>query len=266
MKGIINSTMKSCILLIGMLSFCLMPNFLNAQITSTVESGEDEGINPLTTDITKKIPSLEVLIESAITNSHELKYLQNQVKLSDYNLKTAKRNWAKYVSFAGSLTEGSATSLSFVEDQFGNRIGTLGTTDQTRWSLGLQLRLPLINVIDYKNQTNIAKVEIESKIEQKKDAMMQLRADVIKLYNELVIQQEMLRIEIDNIEYASLASEMAEREYEQNKITLGEMSRIRDVLSRARGRYVTTKINFVNAYVMLQEITGVKFSELNNWE
>ena len=265
MKEIINSTLKLGILIIGMLSIFLIPDILMAQTAKNVES-DDEGFNPLTTDITKKIPSLEVLIESAISNSHKLKYLQNQVKLSGYNLKTAKRNWAKYFSFAGSVQEGSWTSLSFVEDQFGNSVGTLGSTDQTRWTIGLQLRLPVINIIDYKNQTNIARVQIESKIEQKLDAVKDIRAEVITLYNELVIQQEMLRIDIDNIEYASLASEMAEREYEQNKITLGEMSRIRDVLSRARSRHVTTKINFINAYVMLQEITGVKFSELNNWE
>jgi len=253
------------LLILGIFYLCSNPYIIKAQVGEQVDLGE-EGFNPLTDDITKKIPTLEVLIESAISNSHSLKYLQNQVKLSTYQLKTVKRDWAKYISFAGSITEGSSSALTFVEDQFGNSVGTLGTTDQTRWSVGLSLRLPLLNVINYKNQTNIAKIDIESKIEQKLEAEKEIRGTVITLYNELVIQQKYLKIEIDNIEYASLASEMAENEYKENKISLGEMSRIRDVLSRSRGRYMATKINFVNAYVMLQEITGVKFAELNNWE
>lgn len=266
MKQVIKPIRIKSILLIGMLYVCLTPLISYSQGSEEVIDLNQNGFNPITDDITKKIPELEALIESAIENSHKLRYLQNQVKMSNYNLKSTRRDWAKYVYFTGNVSEGSASSLTFVEDQFGNSVGTLGTTDQTRWSVGMQVRLPLFNLVNYKNQVNIAKVEIEGKIEQKLDAQKEIRAQVITLYNELVIQQKMLRIDIDNIEYASLASEMAEKEYQQNKISLGEMSRIRDVLSRARSRHVTTKINFINAYVMLQELTGVKFSELNNWE
>lgn len=265
MRQVLHNIPIKSILILGMLYLCLSPLMLKAQVGEEVDLGE-EGFNPITDDITKKIPELQVLIDAAISNSHKLKYLQNQVELSGYNLKTAKRDWASYISLGGSLTEGSATSLSFVEDQLGNSVGTLGTTESTRWSLGVSLRLPLINIIDYKNQTNIAKIQIENTIEQKLDAEKAIRAEVMSLYNELVIQQKMLQLDIDNIEYATLTTELAEKEYRFNKISLGEVSRVRDNLARARTRYVTTKIDFVNIYVMLQEITGIKFSELNNWE
>jgi outer membrane protein TolC len=265
MKQILKSIKKISILVVGMLYLCFSPLLIDAQVGEQVDLGE-EGFNPITDDITKKIPTLEVLIESAMMNSHRIRYWDKQIKLSEYNLKTTKRDWARYFSFSGSIQEGSWTSLSMVEDQLGNSIGTLGTTDQTRWSVGLVVRVPLINLIDYKNQTNIAKVEIESKIEEKLEEKRGIRAQVITLYNELVIQQKMLQLDIDNIEYQTLTTEMAEKEYEQNKISLTDMARVNDELSMARGRYVTTKINFINTYVMLQEITGVKFSELNNWE
>jgi len=265
MKQVLHSTITKSILIFGMLYLCLSPILLFAQVGEEVDLGE-EGFNPITDDITKKIPSLDVLIESAMESSHRLKYYDKQIMLSKYNLKTAKRDWARFLSFSGSLQEGSWTSLSFVEDQLGNSVGTLGTTDQSRWSVGLALRVPLLDVIDYKNQTNIAKVQIESKMEEQLEEKRAIRAQVISLYNELVIQQKMLQLDIDNIEYATLASEMAEKSYQQNKVSLGEVSRVRDNLSRARTRYVTTKIDFINAYIMLQEITGIKFSELNDWE
>lgn len=266
MKQVVIPIKIASILYIGVICLYLIPLVTKAQEPANIQEIIQEDFNPLTDDITKKIPELEELINAAIENSHKLKYLQNQVKLSNYNLKTSRRDWTKFFYLAGNVSEGSSSSLTYVEDQFGNSVGTLGNTDQTRWTIGLQVRLPLFNIYNYKNQVNIAKVEIEGKIEQKLEAEKEIRAQVITLYNELVIQQSMLRIDIDNIEYASLASEMAEKEYQQNKISLGEMSRIRDVLSRARSRHVTTKINFINAYVMLQELTGVKFSELNNWE
>jgi outer membrane protein TolC len=243
----------------------LFSGFGFAQVGEQIDIGDD-GFNPLTDDITKKIPSLEVLIDSAIINSHRLKYWDKEISISEYELKTTKREWANTLAVTGNVSEGQWTSLSFLEDQFDNTVGTLGTTSQTRYSVGVSFRLPLMTVVDYNNQTKIAKMRIESKMEQMLQDKKAIRAEVINLYNELVIQQRMLQLDIDNLEYLSLATDMADIEYHQNKINLFDMSRFRDNLARARYRYVQTKINFINAYVMLQEVTGVRFSELNNWE
>ncbi len=236
-----------------------------AQVGEQIDIGDD-GFNPLTDDITKKIPSLEVLIDSATINSHRLKYWDKEIGISEYELKTTRREWSNSFALTANVSEGQWTSLSFLEDQFDNTVGTLGTTSQTRYSVGVSFRLPVMTVVDYNNQTKIAKMRIESKMEQKLQDQKAIRAEVINLYNELVIQQRMLQLDIDNLEYLVLATDMADIEYHQNKINLFDMSRFRDNLARARYRYVQTKINFINAYVMLQEVTGVKFSELNNWE
>lgn len=265
MKQVFKSIKRKSILLCGMLCLCLLPFTLVAQVGEEVDLGE-EGFNPLTDDITKKIPELEELIEAAISNSHRLRYWDKEISISKYELKTTKRDWANYMAISGDVREGAWTSLTFVEDQMGNEVGTLGTTNQTRYAIGVSFRLPIMSVVDYNNQTKLAKMKIESKMEQKLEDQKSIRAEVINLYNELVIQQRMLQLDIDNIEYSILTSEMAEKEYQNNKISLADLSRVRDNLARARYRYVRTKIDFINAYVMLQEVTGVKFSELNNWE
>lgn len=254
------------ILRIGMLCVCLLPLVLFGQGQGESVSIGEDGVNPLTDDITKKIPSLEGLIESAILNSHRLKYYDKEISMTEYLLKTTKRDWANYVIMSGAITEGSWTSLTFVEDQLGNEVGSLGSTNQSRYSVGLSVRLPLISVIDYTNQTKIAKMKIESKMEEKLDEQQTIRAQVINLYNELIIQQNMLKLDIDNIDFSTLTSEMAQRQFQDGKISLADMSRVQDNLARSRYRYVRTKIGFINAYVMLQEITGIKFAELNNWE
>jgi len=254
------------ILVLGMLCLCFIPLDTFSQGSGESINLGDEGFNPLTDDITKKIPSLEVLIDSAIYNSHRLRYWDKEISINEYELKTTKRDWANYFSIGGDVKEGKWTSLTFVEDQMGNEVGTLGSTNQTRYSVGITFRVPVIKALDYKNQTKIAKMKIESKMEQRLLDQKAIRAEVINLYNELVIQQKMLKLDIDNIEYSTLTTEMADKEYQNNNISLADMSRVRDNLARARYRYVRTKINFINAYVMLQEVTGVKFSDLNNWE
>lgn len=253
-------------LFIGFLCLYFVPfNAFSQGVGESVNLGDDE-FSSLTDDITKKIPALEVLIDSAVYNSHRLRYWDKEISITEYELKTQKRDWANYFAISGDYKEGSWTSLTFVEDQAGNSVGTLGSTNQSRYNVGISLRLPVIDIVDYKNKVKISKMKIESKMEQRLEERQSIRTEVINLYNELVIQQKMLMLDIDNIEYLTLTTEMADREYQNNNISLADMARVRDNLARARYRYVRTKINFINAYVMLQEVTGVKFADLNNWE
>jgi len=258
---------RKCILFMGMLFlyFAHLPSVAQG-VGEQINLNKDAGFDPLTDDITKKIPSLEVLIDSAIINSHRMRYWDKEITITEYETKSIKRDWANYFAIGGDYKDGRTTSLVFVEDQMGNEVGTLGTTNQARYSLGITFRIPLIAPLDYNNQIKIGKMKIESKIEQKLTEQQALRTEVINLYNELVINQKMLKLDIDNIEYLELTSEMAGTEYSNNKLSLFDLSRARDNLARARYRYVRTKIMFVNAYVMLQEVTGVTFAELNNWE
>lgn len=222
--------------------------------------------NPLTDDITKKIPPLDVLIDSALINSHRLKYWDKEIKITEYELKSAKRDWSKSIYFSGEIKEGKWTSLVFVQDEFGNEVGTLGTTNQGRYSIGLALRLPILDLWDRGNLIKLGKMRVERNIEKMLEDRQAIRSNVINLYNEVIIQQNMLKLDIDNIEFSELTAEMADKEFQNGKISLADLSRIRDDLARARYRFVDSQTGFINAYVMLQELTGIKFNELNNWE
>ena len=222
--------------------------------------------NPLTDDITKKIPPINVLIDSALINSHRLKYWDKEIKISEYELNSIKREWTDALSFQGELREGSWTSLTYVQDEFGNEVGTLGTTNQGRYYIGLGLRLPIADLWDRGNRIKLHKMQVESNIEKMLEDKQTIRANVMNLYHELVIQQNMLKLDIDNIEFAQLTADMANKEFQNGKMSLVDLSRVRDNLARAQYRFVDTKKGFISSYVMLQEMTGIKFNELNNWE
>ena len=231
-----------------------------------ISISNEDVFNPLTDDITKKIPTLDVLIDSALINSHRLKYWDKEIKITEYELKSAKRDWTNDIFFLGEGKEGTWTSLTYVQDQYGNEVGTLGSTDQGKYSIGMGLRLPLLNIVDRGNKIKLRKMRVESNIERILEDKQAIRANVINLYNELIIQQNMLKLDIDNIEFSELTAEMADKEFNNGKISLDDLSRIRDNLARARYRFVDSKTGFIKAYIMLQELTGIKFNELNNWQ
>lgn len=261
-KSKVNNLINKQIILFLMLFAAFFGNLQAQEIQVSSESV----FNPITDDITKKIPPLDVLIDSALINSHRLKYWDKEIKITEYELKSIKREWTNHISLQGDVIEGTWTSLVFVKDQYGNEVGTLGTTDQGRQSVSVAMRLPLLSLWDRGNKIKLQKTRIESNIEKMLEDRQSIRANVINLYNELLIQQNMLKLDIDNIEFSELTAEMADKEYQNGKINLSDLSRIRDNLNRAKYRYVDSKTGFIKAYVMLQELTGIKFNELNNWE
>ncbi|MCD6090954.1 MAG: TolC family protein [Bacteroidales bacterium] len=235
-------------------------------ISQEIKVSNQSVFNPITDDITKKIPPLEVLIDSALANSHRLKYWDTEIKITEYELKSVKREWTNDIFFTGEGKEGTWTSLVYVQDQYGNEVGTLGTTDQGRYIVGIGMRIPILDIWDRGNKIKLNKMRIERNIEKMLEDKQAIRANVINLFNELLIQQNMLKLDIDNIEFSELTAEMADKEFQNGKISLSDLSRIRDNLNRARYRYVDSQTGFTKAYVMLQELTGIKFNELNNWE
>lgn len=240
--------------------------FSSNLLAQEISVSNENIFNPLTDDITKKIPPLDVLIDSALINSHRLKYWDKEIMITKYELKSAKRDWSNSIYFTGEIKEGTWTSLVFVQDEYGNEVGTLGTTSQGRYSIGMGLRLPILDLWDRGNKIKLNKMRIERNIEKMLEDRQAIRINVINLYNEVIIQQNMLKLDIDNIEFSELTAEMADKEFQNGKISLADLSRVRDNLARARYRFVDSQTGFINAYVMLQEITGIKFNELNNWE
>ena len=263
-----SSTNKLYSIIIKQFSFVLLVVILLPlnSFSQTIQVSNQDIFNPLTDDITKKIPPLDVLIDSALINSHRLKYWDKEIKITEYELKSSKRDWAKTITLQGAITEGAWTSLVFIQDEYGNEIGTLGTTNQGRQTVGLNLRLSLLDLWDRGNKIKLNKMRVERNIEKMLEDRQSIRANVINLYNEVIIQQNMLKLDIDNIEFSELTAEMADVEFQNGKISLTDLSRVRDNLARARYRFVDSQTGFINAYVMLQELTGIKFNELNNWE
>ena len=101
-----------------MVLFFLLPI---QNIAQEVAVSKENIFNPLTDDITKKIPPLDVLIDSALINSHRLKYWDKEIKITEYELKSTKRYWSNSISINGELKEGKWTSLVFVQDEYGKR-------------------------------------------------------------------------------------------------------------------------------------------------
>lgn len=239
--------------LVVILLFIGFPVILLAQTDSSysIEFSEREFGN--------KIPSLEALIDSACKNSPILKFQQSSIDINQLQLKIAKIQWIKNISIESSYQYGMFGNIllnSSSEDPLANSV--LTTNKQTRYSTGFSVKLPISEIFSRKHEIKIGEESVNQTILEKEKQTEELRKLVIMQYNELMLRQKILVIVSNNLQAQNLQLAMAEKEFLNNKIDLGELGRIKEIQSKSEIEFETAKSAFLTSFQILQEITGVK--------
>jgi outer membrane protein TolC len=223
--------------------------------------------NPLVDDITLRIPSLEDLIDSAIVNSPLLRSQDADIAIWKYKVKTAKREWMQNLYIDGLLQNDTWDSKTQVADITipDNPIPNETRTYQNNYRAlaSLSLRLPMDDFWDRKNRIKTAAKEVEKSMALKDNQIIELRKLIIVQYNQLIVNQRILKISNENIYAQALQKEMGDKEFLNGQITLYELAYINEMYRKAVTDYEESRFNFYNAYMLLQELAGIKFNVIH---
>lgn len=259
---IINKQVKKVqYLLLPIIIVCFTPTLLPGQSSDTyLDKLATENFDPLVDNITDKLPPLEVLIDSALVNSPYVKFERAEVNLRKHIAKQAKREWLKYIGFTGGMHYGN--SYQFYTNQASGSITTDFTSDkyETYYKIGMFMRLPLFSLIDHKNNVSIAKRETEQSILRWEQIVQETRKEVILVYEDLVMRQELLKMINESQITTSLQVEMAEKEFLNGNIPISELSRLTEIHSKNISEFIKQSSLFYQQYLILEELVGMRFN------
>jgi outer membrane protein TolC len=219
--------------------------------------------NPLKDDISDMVPPLGVLIDSAFENDPGLKFAEMQVDIDKCNLKTEKSQWTQDLGLQANVGYGSFDYL------YNNNIG--GTTQQTttlkqnetQYGVGGFFRLPLYDLVNHRNQVRQAKTVMAQAATLSDSRKNQIREDVIKQYNDMLVKQRQLKIKSKYLETARINMQMAEKGFVNGAISVDDYSRVSEIGARTETDFEAAKMDFVTAYMILEVLTGIKFNLTN---
>jgi len=222
--------------------------------------------NPFIDDITLRIPPLDDLIDSAIVHSPYLKYLDADIYINKYLVKSARREWMSNLYLDGNIATDYYDGLTNNTTNLGDVNSVLTTQDNTRYLIGVSIRMPLDDMWDRTNRVKIRRKYVERTISEREFRIQELRKSVIEQYNKLIINQKILKIANENQIFMSMQNAMAEKEFLNGQLTLYELARLNEMNRKAVTDFEYARIDFYNAYMILQEIVGIKFNVINNIE
>ncbi len=207
-------------------------------------------------DITEQLPPLATLQAQAGENSPLLKMHDANLLINQLKINSEKREWMRNLGFEAGAKYGLFDNLIITGD-LGIDDAATSTTEQTRYNLGIFLKIPLSSIID-KSKVKLASVEAEIVLLEKESTLKELRQLVIVQYGNLVKAYRNIVILNNSVEVYRVQMIRAEKDFSNGKLTVDEYARLNDMLSRATANLEDTKVEYFVALKLLEETVGVK--------
>ncbi|MCX6306821.1 MAG: TolC family protein [Bacteroidetes bacterium] len=211
-------------------------------------------------NISNLIPPLEVLIDSAIAHNAALKSSQLAVGVNSKALKAYANSWTKNLSLTADVRYGTFTNYS--TDQITN-LAVSTNKSEFRYGVGGTLKFAINDFVDRKNQIGMFKTEVEIARSDYDEKVNQLKKLVIIEYNDLLLKQKLMILSAAKTETVKVNMQMVEKEFRNGVIPLTEFTNMSATVFDSEAAFENARMEFRNAYMMLEETTGMKFNILN---
>lgn len=235
--------------------------FWGISLTANAQIQEQDDL--LNGDITQLLLPMDALIDSALAHDPYVKYRDLQLTVNKCKLKADQSQWARNLGIQTDVRHGTFDNFSTNTSE-GQTPSLFATrSNQTNYGVGAYIKFPIYDILNRKNQIKLAKSELEQAESMAEVQRNEVRQLVIRQYNDLVLKHRLLKIRIKHLETAHVNYIMVEKEFSNGVVNVTEFSRISEITARAESDFETARIDFITAYLVLEEIVGFKFNITN---
>lgn len=245
-------------LLIILLLFFLIGN------STTGFSQLQKPFDSLYDDISQKLPPLNDLIDSALLNDPYVRFRDLQIIVNKSKLNAEKSYWLRNIGFQSDVRYGTFNMFSTNTSEGQSPDLTATQQSQVNYGVGAYIKIPILDIVNRKNQIQLAENEIEQAKSMAEFQKNEVRQLVIVQYNDLILKQKLLKIKAKHLALTQSNVNLAEKEFKNGVSNLSEYSRISGIYSDAETEYETARIDFITSYMILEEIVGIKLEIASN--
>lgn len=238
----------------------------SAKVSGQIYSNDESKIfNPLTDDITKRLPNIRVLIDSAVANSPSVRYEEVKADYYYYEQLTQERYWMEHFSFNLDWNWGvwnfHDTQTSAIANPNTFRIDLNSIRDN--FAVGFYIRFPLASIVDRRNRIAKQKKWQELSFVQREINRQFVVQQVITAYDMMIQWQNYIRIYNDYQRFTEIQMQMASNQFLNGEIGTAEYTRLKEIQTRGAIEYQQAIAEFSKNYRILEILTGINFNLIN---
>ena len=233
-----------------LLVFLILQTSIGQSINDFIENGLKEN------DISKKLPPIDSLVQMAKEYSPFIKVTVSEQKYRDGVVSSEQRAWLEYINVEAGYYYGIFDNLSNSQIAGDPGSQTLFSTEQSRYNVGVSLRLPLSAILNRRAAIKSAKGEAEKARFETQVAEMELEQKVVELYNDLLKTHRLFFISgsiVDNFRVQSLR---AEKDFANGIINVTEYTRLQQMMNQATMNFELQRAEFISSVTALEGIIG----------
>jgi len=209
-------------------------------------------------DVGMGLPPLKVILDSVLKRSAKLKYRKDHIGVKETTLKSEKLYWTRNFGIQAETKYGNVNSFSTDSDGAISS-SSLVTTQQATYFVGAYIKFPVFDWLNRKNQIRLAKFEIDEAESMANSIEEEIRQDVIKMYQDLVLKEKILKIRSKAFGDGKVNMQMVEKEFRNGVVPVSEYVRITSITSDVEVDYESAKSEFITAKKLLEDLAGFTF-------
>lgn len=210
-------------------------------------------------DITSRLPSIDSLIRIAKENSPRLKYFDADAKYWEGKVKVTGRSWLNSIYLDATYGYGVFDNLNnqqIAGDPLASQV--LFTLEQSRYNLGVSMKMPLHAIFNRGIEVKTAKAEAERSKYEKEFAVRELEMLVTQRFHEVVRAHRMLLVSSSIVESYKLQALNADKNFTNGVIDITEYTRLQQMLNESLKTLEFQKSEYEMALSILEGIVGIK--------
>tara|TARA_R110000744_G_scaffold116386_1_gene217677 strand:- start:26928 stop:27671 length:744 start_codon:yes stop_codon:yes gene_type:complete len=212
-------------------------------------------------DISKLLPPLDSLVNKAKDNSPRLKFFDADHEYWDGTVELERRAWLNNINLEAGYGYGIFDNLSMQQLAGDVTAGqALFTTEQSRYTVGASIKLPLASVFNRNRKIKNAQAEADKSKYQKEYAIWELEQLIVRQYNDLIKAHRLFFISSSIVETYKVQSIRAEKDFTNGIINVTEYTRLQQMLNQSISSFESQRSEFLIALKSLEGTVGIKIN------
>jgi len=210
-------------------------------------------------DLQRQLLPLDSIIAIAVKHSPTVKFQQDVVDADQAQVEYTQKQWSNNVVGFVNYSGGNQNIVS-ADNQ---TPGSMSSSDITSgFRVGIQINLPLFELMGRKSQVKVAKFQLNSAVSKKEESEQDIKTLVIQFYYELIYANNLLAIRNEAKQSTINQYQIAEKQFKDGIIDIGELSRLKTIEINASADFEDAKRQFSTLYGQIEPTIGVPIAKL----
>lgn len=205
------------------------------------------------------LPPVRTVIDSVLKRSAIIKFRNQSIGIKESTLATERIYWTRNFGVQTDAGYGNLNNFSTNANATGST-SALTTATQFNYSVGIYLKIPVFDFINRKNQVGLARLEVDAAKSMAQFQEDEVRQTVIKMYQDLILKQKILKIKSKSLGDNKVNMEMVEKEFRNGIVPVAEFVRITSIASTVEADYESAASEFIVAKKLLEDMAGFIFN------